>query len=62
MTMYKYPDSNTFVPMSEGELFPNKCPKCGVGNLKDNGGCSEGCCDDYKCEACGYTFRVECPD
>lgn len=26
------------------------------------GGCSDGCCDDYECGACGETFRVECPD
>lgn len=26
---------------------------------KSDGGCFEGCCDDYKCEDCGATWRVE---
>ncbi len=25
------------------------------------GGCSEGCCDDYRCLDCGIVFRVEVP-
>lgn len=29
-------------------------------NVLDDGGCSEGCCDDYKCADCGATWRVEC--
>lgn len=31
-------------------------------NIEDAGGCSEGCCDDFRCTACGFTFRVEWPD
>jgi hypothetical protein len=34
---------------------------CGV-KMKDDGGCSDGCCDDYKCESCGHTVRIEWPD
>jgi hypothetical protein len=25
------------------------------------GTCSEGCCDDYRCPACGTEWRQECP-
>jgi hypothetical protein len=28
-------------------------------NPVDDGGCSEGCCDDYKCKDCGHAWRVE---
>jgi len=59
--MFNYPNSKVYVPMFESELFPRKCPKC-AGKLEDDGGCSDGCCDDYKCVDCGYKFRVECPD
>lgn len=31
-------------------------------NPRDNGECSDGCCDDYKCADCGHTWRVECAD
>ena len=34
---------------------------CGVA-MADDGGCSEGCCDDYRCETCGHTVRIEWPD
>ncbi len=37
--------------------------KCKHKNSKPTGGtCSDGCCDYYKCEDCGRTFLVECPD
>lgn len=25
----------------------------------DDGGCSEGCCDDYRCRVCGKRYRIE---
>lgn len=28
-------------------------------NYVSDGGCYEGCCDDYKCKDCGATWRVE---
>lgn len=37
-------------------------PTCCGQKMKDDGGCSSGCCDDFKCEACGKTLRVEWPD
>lgn len=37
-------------------------PICCSQEMKDDGGCSEGCCDDYKCETCGYEVRIEWPD
>jgi transposase-like protein len=52
--MVGYPNSNTFVP-TDGRY----CPKCGTTDLKDNGECSEGCCDDYICNQCKYKFRIE---
>ena len=37
-------------------------PRCCYQPMADNGGCAEGCCDDYKCEVCGKSIRVEWPD
>jgi hypothetical protein len=34
---------------------------CGEKMLRD-GGCSTGCCDDFKCAVCGHRVRVEWPD
>lgn len=31
---------------------------CGV-EMEDDGGCSEGCCDDFKCKVCGKRIRLE---
>lgn len=33
---------------------------CGV-PMKDDGGCSEGCCDDFKCGVCGKRLRIGWP-
>lgn len=30
--------------------------------IRMTGGCRRGCCDDYTCQECGSTFRVEVPD
>lgn len=43
----------------DGSLYGPSC--CGQ-KMADNGGCSEGCCDDYKCENCGYKVRIEWGD
>ena len=37
-------------------------PQCCGQKMTDNGGCSQGCCDDYKCKKCGHTVRIEWPD
>lgn len=37
-------------------------PQCCGKPMADDGGCSEGCCDDFKCSACGKRLRVEWPD
>lgn len=37
-------------------------PRCCGQPMLDDGGCSDGCCDDYKCAACGHTVRIERPD
>jgi hypothetical protein len=34
---------------------------CGV-KMQDDGGCSEGCCDDFKCTLCGDRLRISWPD
>ena len=39
-----------------------KSPTCCGQKMQDDGGCSEGCCDDFKCSVCGKTLRVEWPD
>lgn len=39
-----------------------RAPICCGKRMKADGGCSEGCCDDFKCEACGKRTRVEWPD
>ena len=36
-------------------------PSCCDQRMRDDGGCSEGCCDDYKCAICGYCVRIEWP-
>lgn len=45
-------------------LANGKCigPQCCGEPMADNGDCGRGCCDDYKCEKCGYKTRVEWPD
>lgn len=36
---------------------------CKHRNGKSTGqSCSDGCCDYYRCEDCGKTFLLECPD
>ena len=37
-------------------------PTCCGQSMKDDGGCSQGCCDDYRCTVCGKTVRVEWGD
>lgn len=37
-------------------------PQCCGERMADNGGCSSGCCDDYKCNTCGHEVRIEWPD
>jgi len=39
-----------------------KGPTCCGQPMQDDGGCSEGCCDDYKCGICGKRIRIEWPD
>jgi hypothetical protein len=40
-----------------------KCRKCPDHHVMvDDGECSEGCCDDFKCPNCGWALRVECGD
>lgn len=37
-------------------------PTCCGKKMVDDGGCSEGCCDDFKCTVCGKNIRVEWGD
>jgi hypothetical protein len=37
-------------------------PRCCGQPMADDGDCGMGCCDDYRCEKCGYRCRVEWPD
>ncbi len=39
-----------------------KGPQCCGEYMVDDGDCGQGCCDDYRCKTCGYTYRVEWPD
>ena len=39
-----------------------KGPQCCGKDMMGDGGCSKGCCDDYKCSICGYQVRIEWPD
>jgi hypothetical protein len=36
-------------------------PRCCGQPMNDAGGCSDGCCDDYRCSACGHKVRIEWP-
>ena len=37
-------------------------PTCCGQKMTDVGGCSEGCCDDFKCSLCGKKLRIGWPD
>lgn len=37
-------------------------PRCCGQRMADDGDCGQGCCDDYRCEACGFKTRIEWPD
>ena len=37
-------------------------PLCCDTIMVDDGGCSNGCCDDYRCERCGKRIRIQWPD
>lgn len=50
-----YEPANVF----DGNVIGPKC--CGQA-MADDGGCSEGCCDDFRCLICGYEVRIEWPD
>lgn len=39
-----------------------RSPQCCGKPMDDDGGCSEGCCDDFRCSTCGKTLRVAWPD
>jgi len=52
----------TYEPASENVDGSVTGPKCCGEAMQDDGGCSSGCCDDYKCAKCGYTVRIEWPD
>lgn len=43
---------------ADGTCHGPRC--CGI-PMVDNGGCSEGCCDDYRCSRCGHQVRIEWP-
>jgi len=36
-----------------------RAPVCCGQSMKKDGGCAEGCCDDYRCEICNKKVRVE---
>ena len=62
--------SNTEIKSAPPQYEPAKIsedgtcigPRCCGQKMTDDGGCSSGCCDDYKCEVCGHTVRIEWPD
>ena len=37
-------------------------PMCCGKKMDSDGGCSDGCCDDWKCKVCGRRLRTEAPD
>lgn len=43
--------------------LPHDAPKsrCCSARIEDAGECSDGCCDRYRCTACGRTWLVEVP-
>lgn len=61
--------SNEEIATAPGDYEPARLvdggvtgPKCCGESMADDGGCSAGCCDDYKCLSCGHTVRIEWPD
>ena len=51
-----------YVPASVDDRGHVTSPKCCGQEMDDAGGCSSGCCDDYRCGVCGYEVRIEWPD
>ncbi len=46
----------------ETETLQVFSPICCVQRMKSTGTCSDGCCDDWRCEVCGKKVRTEAPD
>ena len=49
----------SYVPAKVNDDGSVSGPQCCGQEMADDGGCSQGCCDDYKCEVCGHTVRIE---
>jgi hypothetical protein len=45
-----------------GDTAPTACPRCQSTRIVTYRECFFGCCDDYCCEQCDFTFRFEWPD
>lgn len=58
--MMELPES--FEPARINEDLRVCAPRCHGERMLDDGGCLEGCCDDYKCAECEFTIRIEWPD
>ena len=54
-------ERKAYVCTKESPWSPEKDTPCQHPDAVDDGECSEGCCDYYKCPNCGLRFRVEVP-
>ena len=72
MIYANYKDTNVYAALQVTDSRPH-CPSdpdnneyinepCKSKNLQRKGGCDNGCCDDFECSDCGYSFRIEWPD
>lgn len=54
------------IQMHRPDVYPGngtmRAPMCCGQKMKDDGGCGDGCCDDWKCSVCGRRIRTEAPD
>jgi hypothetical protein len=61
-----FPDGGSLVLPNTDGLRPASnyrcCPAMTPQTLRETGTCADGCCTDYRCTACGATFRYEWPD
>jgi hypothetical protein len=58
MTEDRSTDPSRYVCTADAPWSPEKGERAVHPDAVDDGGCSDSCCDDYRCPHCGLCFRV----